>query len=172
MRNIFYIILIFVNVQLFVSCTGELDTHIIKSPTLELKAEGPMFEGANTATVTWKYKLETLIPEFKKETQIEDFRIYSIKIKPIKDLDYPKIGKIVMELKPGNQAMSRVGLLEGNFDKNKPNELSIADIQEDFNEGFSEERLTFVVDFDLKEEEFFDDIKFELELTFEVKTRK
>lgn len=172
MRSFFYIILILLGSKLFVSCRGELETHIVKSPILELKAIGPMFEGANTATVTWKYKLEKLIPEFNKETKIEDFRIYSIKIKPIKDLEYPEIGKIVMELKPGNQAMSRVGLLEGDFDKNKSNELSIADIQEDFDEGFIEERLTFVADFDLKEEEFFDDIKFELEVTFELKTKK
>ncbi|WP_299016625.1 hypothetical protein [uncultured Polaribacter sp.] len=171
MKNGLYIVLIIFSSYLFVSCTGEVKTHTIKSPTLKLIAAGPMFEGSNTATVTWSYKLEKLVPKFTKEIQIEDFRISSITIKPIKDADYPEIGKIVMELKPGNQGMSRVGLLEGNFDKNKLNELTIATNQEDFKEGFTEERLTFVVDFDLKVEEFFDDIKFELDLTFEVKTK-
>lgn len=172
MKNILSATFILSIAVFFISCSVETETQLIKTPTLELRAIGPMFEGSNTATVTWEYNLEELIKEYNNETQVEEIKVSSIRIKPIEEFVYPEIGEIVMELKPGNQAMSRVGLLEEGFNKAKPNLLTVASIQEDFKDGFKEERLTFVADFDLKDEEYYDDITFELVVAFELKTRK
>jgi hypothetical protein len=154
------------------SCSVETESHIIETPVLELDATGPMFQGPNTATVTWEYKLEELFPESDNEIVIESARISTIKMRPVENIEYPDLGKVVMEMKPRNNSMSRVGLLEENFDTSKPNSLTVADVQEDFDEAFKDEKLTFVADFDMKEEEFFDDLKFELIVTFEIQTRK
>jgi hypothetical protein len=77
-----------------------------------------------------------------------------------------------MEMKPKNSGMTRVGLLETNFDSSKANSLNVAEIQEDFDEAFANERLTFVGDFDLIAEEYFDDLAFDLIVTFEIQTQK
>lgn len=154
------------------SCNVETETHIIKSPPLELTATGPLFQGSNTATTTWEYSLEGLLSKKTNEIVIVDAKISTIKILPLDNVEYPNIGKIVMEVKPKNTRMSRIGLLDTNFDQKSTNSLSVAEIQEDFDEAFKDERLTFVADFDMKDEEYFDDLKFELVVTFEIQTRK
>ncbi len=154
------------------SCSVETETHIIETPVLELKATGPLFQGSNTATVTWEYKLKELFPEISNEIVIEEARVKTIKIIPKDNIDYPALGKVVMEMKPKNTNMTRVGLLENNFDINKSNSLNVAEIQEDFNEAFKDEKLTFVADFDLLDKEYYDDISFDLVATFEIQTHK
>lgn len=166
------ILLICLSAILITSCSVETETHIIETPVLELKATGPLFEGSNTATVTWEYSLKDLFPEISNEIVIEDARVSTIKIIPKLDVDYPELGKVVMEMKPKNTSMTRVGLLETNFDTSQANSLNVAEIQEDFDEAFVDERLTFVGDFDLKDEEYFDDLSFDLVVTFEIQTRK
>jgi hypothetical protein len=154
------------------SCSVETETHIIETPVLELKATGPLFEGSNTATVTWEYSLKELFPEISNEIVIEDARVTNIKIIPKKDLAYPELGKVVMEMKPKDNGMKRVGLLETKFDHTQPNSLNVAEIQEDFDKAFTGGRLTFVGDFDLLAEEYFDDLAFDLIVTFEIQTQK
>jgi hypothetical protein len=77
-----------------------------------------------------------------------------------------------MEMKPKDNGMKRVGLLETNFDNSQANTLNVAEIQEDFDEAFKDERLTFVGDFDLLAEEYFEDLAFNLIVTFEIQTQK
>jgi len=165
-------LLICFSVMPIISCSVETETHIVETPVLELKVTGPLFQGSNTSTATWEYKLEELFPEVNNEIVIENARVSSIKIIPKSGVDYPELGKVVMEMKPKNNGMSRVGLLETNFDNNQANSLNVAEIQEDFDEAFSDERLTFVGDFDLLAEEYFDDLAFDLIVTFEIQTRK
>jgi len=164
--------LVCLSLILIMSCSVDTETHIIETPVLELKATGPMFQGSNTATVTWEYSLEELFPEINNEIVIEDARVTNIKIIPKKDVAYPELGKVVMEMKPKNNGMTRVGLLETNFDNSQANALNVAEIQEDFDEAFKDERLTFVGDFDLLAEEYFEDLAFDLIVTFEIQTQK
>jgi hypothetical protein len=154
------------------SCSVETETHIVKTPTLELAAVGPLFQGSNTATATWEYSLKELFSEVDGEIVIEGARISSIEITPKENVDYPNIGGVVMEMKPKNTSMTRVGLLETNFNNDQVNSLNVAEMQEDLNESFKDERLTFVGDFDLIDEEYYDDLTFDLVVTFEIQTRK
>lgn len=164
--------LLIIMVVLTISCSVETETHIVETPVLELEATGPLFQGSNTATVTWEYSLEELFPKINNEIVIESARVSTLKIIPKKSVDYPSLGKVVMEMKPKNTNMTRVGLLETSFDNNKANSLNVAEIQEDFEEAFKDEKLTFVADFDLLDEEYYDDISFDLVATFEIQTRK
>jgi hypothetical protein len=154
------------------ACSVETETHIIETPTLDLNMTGPLFQGPNTATATWVYKLSELFPEAGSEIDIEDVRISTIKIIPKDGIEYPELGKVVMEMKPKNNGMSRIALLETNFDTTMPNSLNVAEIQEDFDDAFEDERLTFVADFDMITEEYFEDLSFELIVTFEIETVK
>lgn len=172
MKFILKYLIICTIIPIFFSCSVETETHIVDTPVLELKATGPMFQGSNTATVSWDYSLVELFPEMSNEIVIEDARVSAIKIIPKENLDYPEIGKFVMEMKPRNNGMTRVGLLETSFDNNQVNSLNVAEIQEDFDEAFKDERLTFVGDFDLLAEEYFDDLAFDLIVTFEIQTQK
>ena len=172
MKPYFKFFAIYITVFFIISCSVETETHIIETPVLELKATGPLFEGSNTATVTWEYSLNELFSGIENEIVIEDTRVTSIKIIPKKEVNYPELGKVVMEMKPKNNGMTRVGLLETNFDNSQANTLNVAEIQEDFDEAFKDERLTFVGDFDLLAEEYFEDLAFDLIVTFEIQTQK
>jgi hypothetical protein len=172
MKSYFKLFVVSIQVVLVFSCSVETETHIVDTPVLELKANGPLFEGSNTATVTWEYSLKELFPEMSNEIVIEDARVTAIKIIPKKNVDYPELGKVVMEMKPKDNGMKRVGLLETKFDHTQPNSLNVAEIQEDFDKAFSGGRLTFVGDFDLLAEEYFDDLAFDLIVSFEVQTQK
>ncbi len=153
------------------ACQTETETKIIETPNLDLKMTGPMFSGPNTATVTWEYSIAELIPDVQN-VQIENARITGIKITPKNSVDYPELGQIVMEVKPKDAGMSRVGLLEHNFDTSKANNLSVAEVQEDFDDAFEEGKLTFVADIDMIAEEYFDDLTFDLVVTFEIEIEK
>lgn len=157
---------------LMFSCSVETETHIVKTPTLELAAVGPLFQGSNTATVTWEYSLKDLLPEAGDEILIEDARVTSIKMIPKPKVNYPKMGKVVMEMKPKETNMLRIGLLETNFKNDQSNSLSVAAVQEDFDKAFKDGRLTFVADFELLDEDYYDDLSFDLIATFEIQTRK
>lgn len=159
-------------IMTIISCSVETETHNIETPVLELKATGPLFQGSNTATVTWKYTLDKLFPEIDDKIVIENARVTSIKMIPKSNVSYPDIGKIVMEMKPKETNMLRVGLLETNFKNDQSNNLSVAAVQEDFDKAFKDGRLTFVADFDLLEEDYYDDLSFDLIVSFKIFTRK
>lgn len=155
-----------------ISCSVETDKHTITTPTLDLKAVGPLFEGSNTATATWNFNLNELFPDVEGDLMIEKAKITQINLKPKPNVDYPKIGKVVVEMKSKYSNMVRIGLLETNIQTDKNYNLQVADKQEDINVALADERITFVGDFDILDEEFYEDLIFDLQVTFEVETRK
>lgn len=172
MKFYFKYLFICITTALIFSCSVETETHTVKTPILELSATGPLFEGSNTATATWKYSLEELFPELDDEILVENARVTSIKMIPKPDVNYPDMGKVVMEMKPKETNMLRIGLLETKFNNDKTNSLSVAAVQQDFGKALKNGRLTFVADFDLLEEDYYDDLNFDLIVTFKIFTRK
>lgn len=154
------------------SCSVETETHEITTPVLELKAVGPLFEGSNTATATWEFSLNDLFPNLESEVSVEKAKITSINVKPRSGEDFPKVGKMVMEMKSKYTSMTRIGLLESNMQQDKNYDLQIAGKQEELETAFADERITFVGDFDMIDEDFYEDVTFDLQVTFEVETRK
>ena len=152
------------------SCSGETKTHTVKTPKLALTASGPLFQGSNTATATWNYDLKELFPNVKEEVEIKSARVSSIQVMPIKEADYPQLGKMVVEMKSPNTKMTRIGLLDADLDVDQTNNLSIADVQEDLEETFTDEKIIFVGDIDMKDEQFYDDLRFDLVVTFDIET--
>ena len=155
-----------------ISCSVETDKHTITTPVLDLKAVGPLFEGSNTSTATWNFNLNELFPEVEGDLIIEKAKITEISLKPKPNVEYPKIGKVVVEMKSKYSSMTRIGLLETNVQTDKSYNLTVADKQESIDVALMDERITFVGDFDMLDEEFYEDVVFDLQVTFEVETRK
>jgi hypothetical protein len=157
---------------LTVSCSVETEKHEISTPVLDLKAVGPLFEGSNTSTATWEFSLNDLFSGIDGDVVVEKARITAINIKPRSGMDFPKVGKMVMEMKSKYTSMTRIGLLEMNIQPDKSYDLQVADKQEELETAFADERITFVGDFDMLQEDFYDDVIFDLQVTFEVETLK
>ncbi|WP_019038596.1 hypothetical protein [Psychroflexus tropicus] len=155
-----------------VSCAADTETHEVTTPVLDLKAVGPLFEGSNTSTATWEFSLNDLFPQVEGDIVVDKARITSITVKPRADMDFPKVGKMVMEMKSKYTSMTRIGLLESNIQTDKSYDLQIAGKQEELETAFEDERITFVGDFDMLQEDFYDDVVFDLQVTFEVETLK
>ena len=172
MKDIYNFILILLLGILTVSCLGESQTQIVKTPELELKASGPLYQGSNTATSTWKYNIEDLFSEVKGDVEIKNARVTAIDVMPRQNIDYPDLGKMVVEMKSKNTKMIRIGLSNQAINTKKTNNLIIADVQEDLGETFADEEIIFVGDIDLKEDTYYDDLLFDLVLTFEIETNK
>ncbi len=154
------------------SCSVNTESYELSSPTLELKAVGPLFEGSNTATATWEFSLKEILPELEDESLLHRVEITAIEVISKPGLDFPKVGKMVMEMKSAYTSMTRIGLLETNMQKEKTYKLQIAGKQEELTTAFKDERITFVGDFDMLEEDFYDDVVFDLKVTFNVEIKK
>ena len=151
------------------ACGGKTKSIEVTTPTLELTAEGPLFEGANTATATWELDLQTL----RQESGVEQAKLKEAKIKRITITlqdgeELPSLEKMVMELTSKNLSMTRVGLYEGKIEAGKAFELAVAQQQENLKAAFEDGKITFVGDFDLIDEEYWESLQFTLSVTFEL----
>lgn len=174
MKNSFftYLILLFAIVLNF-SCTEESEKIRIESPQLVMKAEGPLFEGANTATASWEFDLNGLLDQFQDQNlKLQNAKLSSVEIMLEDTENMPELEKMVFELTSKNTPMTRLGLFEGKIAPNVPFQLSIAAKQENLNAAFEDGKITFVGDFDLQEEEYWEDINFSLKAVFELEVKK
>jgi len=156
----------------FASCTVDTESHTVKTSNIDLKANGPFYQGMNSLTATWNYKLDELLPEIEGDITIENARVTTVKIVPKPNVDYPNIGDFIMQMKVKNQSMSRIGLMESNFKKNQSNSLWVSQIQDDFHKDFKYGQVTFKADFELLDEKYDDDLNYDLIVTFKIQTRK
>jgi hypothetical protein len=152
------------------ACSEPTEKQEVKTPVLNLKASGPFFQGPSTATAEWSFTLDELFSDQDGEIKIEEAHISRIEIIPIQDQSYPKIGKVVMEMKSKNTTMKRIGLLDTKLSTTQNNTLSVADVQEELEEAFVDNEIIFVADFDILDQEYYDDLHFELLVTFQLET--
>ncbi len=170
-KRLFYGILC-LSTLLLISCSIETESHLVKTPTLKLNAVGPLFEGSNTATASWEFSIGQLLGEEFSSEDFRDARIHELKIITPDDEDFPRIDKMVMEMKSKYTSMNRIGLLEENIKFNKEYAFKIAGKQEEVLKALKDEKITFVGDFDLLEEEFYEDLIFDLQVVIEVMVKK
>ena len=151
------------------ACGGKTKSIEVTTPTLELTAEGPLFEGANTATATWELDLQTLLAEAGVEqAKLKEAKIKRITITLQDGEELPSLEKMVMELTSKNLSMTRVGLYEGKIEAGKAFELAVAQQQENLKAAFEDGKITFVGDFDLIDDEYWESLQFTLSVTFEL----
>lgn len=157
---------------IFMSCTTETESYIVKTPPLELKGDGPFFQGSNTLSATWKYSLKELIPELDGKKNVKNVRVNTIKIVPKSNQKYPEIGQVIMQLKSKNKNLSRIGLIGSNFKNGQSNSLKVSQIQDGLHKAIEDENITFLLNFEMLDDKFDDDIYFELIVTFNIRIPK
>jgi hypothetical protein len=172
-NNTLFMLLMGISLALFTSCSEETETLTINSPELRLSAEGPLFEGANTATASWEFALADLIGETEEgKVSIKNAKLTQVEIFLREGEDLPNIEKMVFELTSKNTPMTRLGLYEGKIEPGKSFGLNLASKQEKLASAFEDGKITFVGDFDLLEEEYWEDVHFSLKVTFELEIKK
>ncbi|EOZ97940.1 hypothetical protein A33Q_1592 [Indibacter alkaliphilus LW1] len=152
------------------SCGGNLKTLEVESPELDMTAEGPLFEGANTATATWEFNLSDILGE--EGTQVSKAKVKAIEVTFVELEDSPSLEKMVFEVTSQNTSMTRVGLYESGLAPGNKVELSVAGKQENLASAFKDEKMTFVGDFDLLEEEYWDNLSFKVKVKFEISVKQ
>ncbi|MGY6557901.1 MAG: hypothetical protein ACXIT9_01335 [Nitritalea sp.] len=150
------------------ACGPSGNSFAIRTEALELKAEGPLFEGSNMAQATWEFD----VAEVLRQNQIDGSTITRAQISGIQ-IQYTgepiDMQKIVLEVTSKSVDMSRVALYEGEILVNSPMDLGLAQKQANLADGFMKDgRITFVADFDLNQEEYWEDVVMELYVTFEL----
>ncbi|TVP46926.1 MAG: hypothetical protein EA341_13230 [Mongoliibacter sp.] len=151
---------------LIVSCGGNLNTIEVETPELDMVAEGPLFEGSNTATATWEFDLSSLLGD--QGNKVSKAKVTAIEIRLVPEEDLPSLEKMVFEVTSQSTSMTRVGLYNSELDSDEVMELSVAGKQENLASAFQDGRMTFVGDFDLLEEEYWDNVAFKVKVKFEL----
>lgn len=151
---------------LIVSCGGNLNTIEVETPELDMVAEGPLFEGSNTATATWEFDLSSLLGD--QGNKVSKAKVTAIEIRLVPEEDLPSLEKMVFEVTSQSTSMTRVGLYNSELDSDEVMELSVAGKQENLASAFQDGRMTFVGDFDLLEEEYWDNVAFKIKVKFEL----
>jgi len=158
---------------LMASCAAETETHTVNTSEILLSAEGPLFEGANTATASWEFNLAELVGRTGDgQIDVKNARITHVEIVLEEGDNLPGIENMVFEMTSRNTPMTRVGLYEGRIAPGQPVELNVASQQEKLASAFEEGKITFVGDFDLLEEEYWENIQFIMRATFELEVKK
>ena len=166
MKHVIKLIFIIPILMGIISCTGNLNTIEIETPELQLSAEGPLFEGANSATSTWEFNLGEILGN--DEAKVAQAKVTSVKV-ILKGADeLPALEKMVFEITSKNTSMTRIGLYEEGIREGQAFFLNIADKQENLASAFADGKMTFVGDFDLVDEEYWGNVEFTLQVKFEL----
>jgi hypothetical protein len=156
-----------------VSCTGERETLSVESPELVMTAKAPLFEGANTATAFWEFNLNDILRQRTDEKPIlKNAKISKVEFFLKNGEELPQLEKMVFEITSKNTPMTRIGLFEGKIESGSKFLLSLAAKQENLVSAFEDGKITFVGDFDLKDEEYWKDLNFSLKIVFELEVKK
>jgi len=172
-RNSLLTFLIGLTLALMASCSAETESLTITSPELRLSSEGPLFEGANTATASWEFDLAELVGRSEEgQVNVKNARLTHVEIILEEGDNLPGIENMVFEMTSKNTSMTRLGLYEGRIEPGQTVQLNVASQQDNLSSAFEDGRITFVGDFNLLEEEYWDDIHFSLKATFDLELRK
>lgn len=150
-------------------CASKLTIQEIETPELLMSAEGPLFEGANSATATWEFDLGQILGN--EDTKVSSAKIIAVEVILRGSEDLPALEKMVFEVTSKNTPMTRIGLYEGVIIEGQSFTLNIANQQENLASVFADGKMTFVGDFDLKDQEYYQNLEFTLLVKFEVGTK-
>ncbi len=166
MRNIFYSFPFLLMMLLMISCGGDLKILEVETPEMDMVAEGPMFEGSNTATASWEFDLQNLLGD--EGSSVSKAKVTAIEFRVVPEEDLPSLENMVFEVTSQNTSMTRIGLYDNTLVTDEIMESSVAGQQENLAAAFNDGKMTFVGDFALLEEEFYDNVRFKVKVKFEL----
>ena len=137
----------------------------VKSIQVELTSTGPLYEGSNTATFDWVVDFSKYID--KVPESINQVRFLAVRLTCNNDSLQSKIANPVLQLAAGDLAMAKVAFAEEKL-QTKLSSLKVANEQKNIDEFFKGKKITFVLDYDLMQEELDQDLTFSLDFDLEM----
>jgi hypothetical protein len=160
-RHFAYVLLLLVAA----ACGGPTESVERQTDNLLLTAEGPLYDGSNTATYTWPVDLNALLGEGYTAADIAKARITGIRITAVNPDNLSLINDITFQLAGSGVAMQKVGFLNPLPVDANTIELVLAEDQKKLEAFFSLKEITLVADLNLLEE-FEDNLELHAQLTF------
>lgn len=149
-----------------IGCAPGGDSVSVENITVELTAEGPLFEGSNTALGNWKVDFSPYLDQHPK-------KFYKVRFTNVRVMaDGFVLGELTnnltLQLAASNLDMKKIAF-SGNLQQTQEDaELNVAEEQKKLAGFFQGDEITFVLDFDFKEEEWYEDLNFSLAFDLEM----
>jgi hypothetical protein len=140
----------------FAACT-DVETHTFIIKDLKISAEGPLFEGSNTAIGNYEVDLSDFFSQHNFEAKnIRSARLNSATLSMSDTLLFDFIEEITLQIAGDKTDMQKLGVLNPVPEGKNTVELQIAEDQKKVESFFKEPMFMFVVDFNVKQDTFID----------------
>jgi hypothetical protein len=142
------------------------------SHDLVLTAEGPLYDGSNTATANWKINLTELIGEGYTAADLTGARITSIRLTAVNPTSLDLVSDVTFLLAGAGVSMQKIGFLNPVPSGSHHIDLQIADGQKGLEGFFKLEQIALVADLNLTDELEEDlALSAQLKISFDVKSK-
>jgi hypothetical protein len=155
------IYLVIISSLVLMNCTGKKQSRLEKIQ-VELKSEGPLYSGPNTATGIWK-------PAISPGENVKSVRFSRVKISSPDTSLSGLAANIVFQLASNEAEMKKIAFYKGQALSNSL-ECQVAEEQKDLEAFFKGQEITFVLDYDLIPDEWNENLSFTLEFDAELIT--
>lgn len=150
-----------------VAC-GKTEKVDYSAEEIVLTAEGPLYDGSNTATATWKANIADILGEGK----MAGARLTAVTITAAEPADLALINDITLQFAGKDVAMQKVAFLNPLPDGSTSVTLQVAEEQDGLADFFALNELTIVADLNLKGEyEGNMTLKAKLDFSFDVSSK-
>jgi hypothetical protein len=157
---------------LFASCGGPGEMHTAQVENLELIADFPLYEGANTATGEWHVSIDDLTGiQGLDAKSIKSVRVKSALVKLFHEEDEGLLEEITLQITASAASMKKVAFMNPVPELGSEFDLQIADNQKGLAELFKQDKVVFVADVNIRED-YDDDLRLLLTLELEVEFKK
>jgi hypothetical protein len=138
------------------SCS-QLQTHEFSIANIEITADGPLYEGINTATGEYKVDITTFLDSISSKIQnLHRAKLVSARLSLVDSLNFNIVGDVTLLLAGENTEMKSLAFLNPIPEDLKEIQLSLAEEQPKVVNYFKESQITFVVDADILQDTMID----------------
>lgn len=151
---------------------GATETKEVTTELLVLTAEGPLYDGSNTATLMWKPDLAALLGEGITAADIQSARITAVQFGAVDEAAQGLISDVTFQLAGSGVAMQKVAFMNPMPSGQNLVALQVAEDQKGLSDFFALDEITLVADVNLTEE-WEDDLALsaQINIQFELKSK-
>lgn len=128
------------------------ETKEVTTEALVLTAEGPLYDGSNTATFTWKPDLVAMLGEGYTAADIKSARITAVQFGAVDGAAQDLMSDVTFQLAASGVAMQKVAFINPLPTGQNLVALQVAENQKGLGDFFKRDEITLVADVNLTEE--------------------
>lgn len=157
---------------LFAASCAKTENLTYSTSDLVLTAEGPLYDGSNTATASWKINLAEMLGEGYTTADLAGARITGIRLTALNPESLDLVSDVTFLMAGSGVSMQKVGFLNPVPAGSHHIDLQVADEQKGLEGFFKLNEITLVADLNLTDE-LEDDLQLlaQLKLSFDVKSK-